>query len=47
MNLKMYGTPVSISSNALQCNFDELLKMLENEIKKLSVKEMNKDPGIN
>lgn len=28
MNLNMYGTPCSITSNALQINFDELLNIL-------------------
>ena len=38
MNLKTYGTPISISSNALQCNFDELLVMIENEMNRFAVK---------
>ncbi len=29
MNYKTYGSPISISSNALKTNFDELQKLLE------------------
>jgi len=33
MNYKTYGSPISISSNALQTNFDDLYKLL---IKKMN-----------
>ena len=33
MNYKMYGSPISISSNALQTNFDDLHKLLIEKIK--------------
>lgn len=32
MNFKMYGTPLSITSNTLQIEFDELLNILEERI---------------
>ena len=34
MNHKTYGTPLSISSNSLKCNFDELIKKIEEHIPK-------------
>ena len=34
-NYDMYGTPIGISSNTLQCNFDELLEILKGEMKKV------------
>ena len=34
MNLKSYGSPISISSNALQTNFEDLEKLLVEEMKK-------------
>lgn len=33
-NIKMYGTPISISSNALAYNFDELSKTINAQFKK-------------
>jgi len=33
MNDKMYGTPLSISSNSLQCDFDELVETINEKIK--------------
>lgn len=33
-NLKMYGTPISITSNSLSCSFDELETLLAEELKK-------------
>ncbi|WP_299675201.1 STM3941 family protein [uncultured Tenacibaculum sp.] len=33
-NEKMYGTPFIISSNSLSCNFDELIKIIDEKIKK-------------
>jgi hypothetical protein len=32
MNYKTYGSPISISSNALKTNFDELQKLLEDKM---------------
>jgi hypothetical protein len=32
MNLNMYGTPLSITSNSLQIKFDELLNILNNHL---------------
>jgi hypothetical protein len=32
MNFNMYGTPLSITSNALQINFDELLNILNDHL---------------
>jgi hypothetical protein len=34
MNHKMYGTPLSISSTSLQCNFDELVSLIKDGLKK-------------
>jgi hypothetical protein len=34
MNFKMYGTPLSISSNSLTCNFDELIATLDGQLAK-------------
>ena len=34
LNHKTYGTPLSISSNSLKCNFDQLIKMIEEHIPK-------------
>jgi hypothetical protein len=33
MNYKTYGSPISISANALQTNFDDLHKLLEDKLK--------------
>ncbi len=33
-NMKLYGTPISISSNALQCNFEALRKTVQAEFKR-------------
>lgn len=35
MNYKMYGTPLSITSNGLNISFDELISMLNNKFKEL------------
>lgn len=35
-NLKMYGTPISITSNSLRYNFDELERLLNTEFDKYS-----------
>jgi len=32
MNYKTYGTPLSISSNSLKCNFDELVVLIEKHL---------------
>jgi len=32
-NMKMYGTPLSITSNTLKCNFNELEKLLKDRLK--------------
>ena len=34
LNSKMYGTPLSISSNSLKCSFDELEKTIKNQFEK-------------
>ena len=34
VNLKMYGSPISITSNSLKCNFDELERLLKTEFDK-------------
>jgi hypothetical protein len=31
-NMKMYGTPLSITSNTLKCNFDDLEKLLKESL---------------
>jgi len=36
-NMKMYGTPLSITSNTLKFNFEELEKLLQSEFKKNKV----------
>ena len=36
MNHKTYGTPISISSNSLKCNFDELLTIISQKLKENS-----------
>lgn len=33
MNYKMYGTPLSITSNGLKISFDELLSTLTDKLK--------------
>jgi hypothetical protein len=33
MNMKMYGTPLSITNNGLQIKFDELYKILNDHLK--------------
>ncbi len=35
MNHKTYGTPLSISSNSLKCNFDELVVLIEKHLAEL------------
>jgi hypothetical protein len=34
MNFKNYGSPISISANTLQCNFDELKNILQAQLNK-------------
>jgi len=33
-NLKIYGTPITITSNSLRCNFNELEKLLQEALSK-------------
>jgi hypothetical protein len=39
LNYKVYGTPISISANALQTNFDNLCKLMAEEISRLPQKK--------
>jgi hypothetical protein len=39
MNLNMYGSPISISANGLQCNFQELNILLEKKFREFKVKK--------
>lgn len=39
MNEKMYGTPLSISANSLDCNFDELIEIVNEKIKNYSAQQ--------
>lgn len=41
MSMKMYGTPISITSNSLKCNFDELERVLKNEFENKQTKNQN------
>ena len=34
INFKSYGSPVSISANALKCNFSELERIIQTEFEK-------------
>jgi hypothetical protein len=39
MNFKMYGSPISISANGLQCNFQELKTILDKKFAEFKQKE--------
>jgi hypothetical protein len=34
INYKSYGSPISLSTNTLKCNFDELKNILQTELDK-------------
>ena len=41
-NEKMYGTPLSITSNTLKCNFDDLERLLKNSLNEQLEKKPNR-----
>lgn len=41
MNFKSYGTPLTLTSNGLQCGFQELHDLIQNELEKNKAREHN------